>query len=208
MSNLITPLLKAMAIKKMKHDIPHVALIWNRIGFTVYVDASDLLMDSRKPRIIVSFVTILANFLAAGLLALLAYHSSGGKQLVFWLTALILYFLTLRALNPMQNMVGYVLLANGLNRPNLHQIALGNFNVAFSKLNFLPSLLFWITYGIFVLFNLAVIYWFLNFASVNSPELQSLEDPIIFLIFLGFCIETSIGWYQVKNSQKMREHIV
>ena len=201
--NLITPLLKILAIKRVGHVTPHIGLIWHAIGPAVYVDASDLLMGDKKTRIWVGMITLMSNFLTASIVSAYAYYSSASNNVVFyWLCALFLYLQALRSLDPMQNLEGYTLLAESLNVPKLRFAAFNLFEKEpSSRVFFQKKMLFWLYCLLYLGANLMLASWLLRYLGTQWSYLASFQTLALLLISISFACELLIEWHTLKKNK-------
>ncbi|MFI4962529.1 MAG: PqqD family peptide modification chaperone [Legionellales bacterium] len=122
---LIVPLMKALAIKHFEHEVPQFGIMWNKIGPVGIVDTSDMWLGARWPQIAVCLSGMLSNAVIASLLSLYAYYNANPDSQVFtWLCALIIYFQSIRSLNPMLDLDGYELLTLLLDRPQIRELSM------------------------------------------------------------------------------------
>ncbi|MBA2655820.1 MAG: cyclic nucleotide-binding domain-containing protein [Tatlockia sp.] len=185
---LLTPYLKIMAIKRTGFVIPRIGLIWQKVGPSVFVDDSDLLMTSRSPRIRVGITTILANLLVAGLLSLWAYYTQAQNSFVlYWICALLVYLQTLRLLNPLMNFEGYTLLVNIFDIPQLRQLALSSSKRAI-RIGFFPKMVFRLACLFYLAINLFFVTRIFHKLISRWPDLRTYYKPAVILIVLSFII--------------------
>lgn len=122
---LITPLIKAFAIKYFNYEVPRFGVMWQKIGPVGFVDTSDMWFSSSQKQAAVTLSGIVSNALIASLLSICAWYTNNSHTMVFfWLSALFMYLQTLRSLNPMLDLDGYDLICFAFNCPQLRKISI------------------------------------------------------------------------------------
>ena len=126
----------ALAVKHYGRKVRKAGIGWYFITPVVFVDTSDMWLESRWRRALVSAVGPLTNLSLGGAAAVAAlFVSSGVGEVLLWEFVLVSFYLALINLNPMMEYDGYHMLSDVLDRPNLREEAMGWIGT-----DFLPSL--------------------------------------------------------------------
>ena len=108
----------ALAVKHFGREVIAAGAGWHWIAPVLFVDTSDMLLGSRRERILVSLAGPAADITTASVLALLATVDSPAQAALLVGSALR-YFAALANLLPVFESDGYYALADALDRPNL-----------------------------------------------------------------------------------------
>lgn len=122
--HLFSALAKALTIKRFGNIIPSFKLGFYLIFPIAYVDTSDLWMSSRVPRVTSMLSGIICTLFVASLLSIYLYFIPNSTMLpILSLSSTVLYFVALRALNPLLDSDGYHTLINAFDSPKLREYA-------------------------------------------------------------------------------------
>lgn len=114
----------AFAVKAAGREVHYIGIGWSGVAPVAFTDTSDMWLASRKPRMIVNFAGVYVDILVAGLAAIcLTFISNGYIQSLLWLFALYTYIGGLRMLSPLQEMDGYYILMDWIDKNHLRQSA-------------------------------------------------------------------------------------
>lgn len=115
----------AYATKAFGYEVHYMGVGWYWFGPVAFTDTSDMWLSTRGPRIIVNLAGIYTDILHAGIAALLSFIIPNVFIQVFlWLFAMYAYLNAFRMLSPLQELDGYYVLMDVLERPNLRQSAI------------------------------------------------------------------------------------
>lgn len=114
----------AFAVKAFGREVHYIGVGWYWFGPIAFTDTSDIWLSTRKPRMIVNLAGIYVDILVAGLCALLILIIPNPYiQSVLWLFALYTYIGGFRMLSPLQEMDGYYVLMDWVEKNRLRQAA-------------------------------------------------------------------------------------
>lgn len=112
----------AFTVKAFGHEVPRAGVGWYYYGPIAYIDTSDMWLASRWPRIAVTVGGLYSTALVAGISSIAAaLLGSTVTAAVLWQLAFVSYYLVLKNLNPLQEVDGYFILMDWLDRPNLRE---------------------------------------------------------------------------------------
>jgi len=115
----------AFATKYFGKEVNQFGIGWFWIGPIAYTDTSDMWLSGKWPRVVVNFAGLYVNAILAGISILIAYFSGNPHVTIFfWLYALVSYYNMLANLNPTQELDGYYILMDVLDKPNLREAAI------------------------------------------------------------------------------------
>lgn len=112
----------ALATKSFGYEVHYMGVGWYWLSPVAFTDTSDMWLSTRWPRIIVNLAGVFTDTLFAGTCAILIFViPSGYVQGFLWLFALFTYVNAFRMLSPLQELDGYYVLMDLLDRPRLRQ---------------------------------------------------------------------------------------
>lgn len=124
LSTILHELGHALATKAYGYEVHYMGVGWYWFGPVAFTDTSDMWLSTRWPRIVVNLAGIYADILNAGIASLLIYLVPNVYvQAILWLFALFTYINAFRMLSPLQELDGYYVLMDLLEKPNLRQSA-------------------------------------------------------------------------------------
>lgn len=140
---------------------------------------------------------VIANLLIASLLVIYAYYFPASSfALTASLCAFFLYFLTLRSLDPLLDLDGYLALENALDAPKLREAALGRLSRNRKQKN-----IYFIYYFIYVLLNFILIYILQN--QLRPFGIAMWNGGLIYLLLVvGLGVELFI---EMNSQRKIRQ---
>lgn len=114
----------ALATKAFGYEVHYMGVGWYWFGPVAFTDTSDMWLSTRWPRIAVNLAGIYADILDAGIVTCFIYVIPNHYvQAFLWLFALYTYINAFRMLSPLQELDGYYVLMDLLERPRLRQSA-------------------------------------------------------------------------------------
>lgn len=114
-----------MTVKHFGRDVSRAGIGWYLITPVAFVDTSDMWLEDRHKRALVSAAGPFANLVLAGMAAIgAATVSSPLLAAILWQFVLASYYLALINLNPLLEFDGYYILSDFLDRPNLRDNSL------------------------------------------------------------------------------------
>jgi len=132
----------ALAVKASGRDVRYIGVGWYWFGPIAFTDTSDMWLTTRGPRTVVNLAGVYANALIAGVAALLVLAiSQPYLQAMLWLFAVYTYLSAFRMLSPLQELDGYYVLMDWLDKPRLRQAAVSWLVKKFPEEIFHPRLL-------------------------------------------------------------------
>lgn len=208
---LINPLAKALTVKYFGHSVPHFAIGLRFFLPIAFVDTSDLWASSRLQRCMTQASGIIATLLIASLLTLFVYfYPTSVFAFLASMCALVLYFLTLRSLDPLLDSDGYQALVNALDAPNLREFSLNGLTQRTSNLNINRSVrrykhrtIYFIYYFFYVLLNFIFIYIIQVQLRAFGLEMLWNNGLIYIALFAGLFIELLIELSHLKKFQQI-----
>lgn len=114
----------AFAVKAFGREVHYIGVGWYWFAPIAFTDTSDMWLSIRKPRMLVNLAGIYVDILVAGVAALLTFvFHNPYIQAMLWLFALYTYIGGFRMLSPLQEMDGYYVLMDWVEKPRLRQAA-------------------------------------------------------------------------------------
>lgn len=115
----------ALTAKSYGYEVHYMGIGWYWLSPVAFTDTSDMwLSKKRLPRIMVNLAGPLTDTLTAGFATLLIFVIPNPYiQAFLWIFALYTYVTAFRMLSPLQELDGYYVLMDILDRPNLRQIS-------------------------------------------------------------------------------------
>lgn len=114
----------AFAVKAFGKEVHYIGVGWCWIGPIAFTDTSDMWIAPRKERMLVNLAGSYVDILLAGIASILIFVvPSPYVQAVLWLWALYAYLGAIRMLSPLQDMDGYYVLMDWLEKPRLRQVS-------------------------------------------------------------------------------------
>ena len=114
----------AYAVKAFGREIHFLGVGWYWAMPIAFTDTSDMWLSNRKDRMIVNLAGIYVDVLVAAFSALLIFvFSNPYLQAMLWLFSLYTYIGAFRMLSPLQEMDGYYVLMDWVERPRLRYAA-------------------------------------------------------------------------------------
>lgn len=115
----------ALTVKRFGRQVHRAGIGWYMWGPIAFVDTSDMWLDDRGPRILVTLAGPLTNALiGAGFSLIALVAGTGAAGAIVWQFALANFLIALINLNPMLEVDGYYILMDALDRPQLRREAL------------------------------------------------------------------------------------
>lgn len=114
----------AFTTKAFGREVHYIGVGWYWFGPIAFTDTSDMWLSPRKPRMLVNLAGIYVDILIAGLAALFIFITSNPYiQCMLWLFALYTYIGSFRMLSPLQELDGYYVLMDWVEKTRLRQAA-------------------------------------------------------------------------------------
>jgi putative peptide zinc metalloprotease protein len=114
----------AFATKSFGYEVHYMGVGWYWLSPVAFTDTSDMWLSTRGPRIVVNLAGILTDTLVAGIASLLILVIADPYiQAFLWFFALYTYINAFRMLSPLQELDGYYILMDLVDKPHLRQAA-------------------------------------------------------------------------------------
>jgi putative peptide zinc metalloprotease protein len=114
----------AFATKYYGHEVHYMGVGWFWLGPVAFTDTSDMWLSTRGPRIMVNLAGVYSDCLVAGVSGLLIlFFTNPYIQGFLWIFALYTYVNAFRMLSPLQELDGYYVLMDMVDKPHLRQSA-------------------------------------------------------------------------------------
>ena len=124
-SVILHELAHAFATKASGHEVHYMGVGWFWFGPVAFTDTSDMWLSSKGPRIKVNMAGVYMDVIVAGISSLsLLVIDNPYIQAFFWLFALFTYLNAFRMLSPLQELDGYYVLMDLLDKPHLRQASI------------------------------------------------------------------------------------
>lgn len=196
----------AFATKAFGYEVHYMGVGWYWLGPIAFTDTSDMWLSTRGPRTVVNLAGICMDLILAAFCAILIFVVTNlYVQGFLWIFALFTYISAFRMLSPLQELDGYYLLMDLLERPHLRQNAVMWLVKVFPKSFRQPSLfkaykpeifywlaciLFLILVSLLTLFIQSFVFKILNIHSSNP--LISLALPFLVVLISSLTIIADI----------------
>ena len=114
----------AFTVKAFGREVHYLGVGWYWFAPIAFTDTSDMWLATRKPRMFVNLAGIYVDVLVAGISALLILIIPNPYiQGMLWLFALYTYIGGFRMMSPLQEMDGYYVLMDWVEKPRLRHAA-------------------------------------------------------------------------------------
>jgi putative peptide zinc metalloprotease protein len=114
----------AFATKSYGHEVHYMGVGWFWLGPVAFTDTSDMWLSTRGPRIMVNLAGVYSDCLVAGICGLLIlFFTNPYIQGFLWIFCLYTYVNAFRMLSPLQELDGYYVLMDMVDKPHLRQSA-------------------------------------------------------------------------------------
>lgn len=113
----------AYAVKAFGREVHYIGIGWYWLTPVAFTDTSDMWLASRRARMWVNFAGVYVDILVASFTAFIGFIflSYPGVQSLLWLFALYTYIGAFRMLSPLQELDGYYILMDWVEKPKLRQ---------------------------------------------------------------------------------------
>lgn len=196
----------AYAVKAYGREVHYIGVGWYWFAPIAFTDTSDMWLSARKPRMMVNFAGIYVDILIAGIAALLTcLIENPYVQSMLWLFAIYTYVGAFRMLSPLQEMDGYYILSDWLEKPHLRHSAVVWLVNVFPKslrhpkllLNYRPEVIYWLACLLYLVIisamTLVLQFWVFSILGIQSSNpYLSLILPFIVVIFSSLSIIADI----------------
>lgn len=114
----------AYAVKYYQREVHYIGVGWHWFLPVAFTDTSDMWLSDRKSRMVVNVAGIYTDMIIAGLAAIFIYVIPNSYiEAMLWLAALYAYIAAFRVLSPMEDVDGYFLLSDWLEKNHLREAA-------------------------------------------------------------------------------------
>lgn len=192
----------ALATKAFGNEVHYMGVGWFWLGPVAFTDTSDMWLSSRWPRVMVNLAGVGMDLIFGAICTffIFIFHNEY-LQGFFWLFALYTYVNAFRILSPLQELDGYYVLMDLLDRSRLRQSAIVWLLKDFPKAIRHPSLfkqhtaevIYWVCCLVF-LFLLSLVTWYVQgvlFDMLRLPSsnlLLSLTLPVLVVVLASLSI--------------------
>lgn len=186
----------AFAVKAFGREVHYIGAGWFWFTPIAYTDTSDMWLSSRKPRMLVNLAGIYVDILVAGISALLILIVSNPYiQGMLWLFALYTYIGSVRMMSPLQEMDGYYILMDWVEKNRLRQNSVLWLVKIFPQAlrepklfrEYKPEIAYWIACAIYLicvtLVTVLVQTFVFTVLGINANLYISIILPFIVLLF-------------------------
>jgi putative peptide zinc metalloprotease protein len=186
----------AFAVKAYGREVHYIGVGWYWLGPIAFTDTSDMWLSARKPRMLVNLAGVYVDVLSAGISALvILLISNPYLQGMLWLFALYTYIGGFRMLSPLQEMDGYYILMDWVEKPRLRQAAVIWLVKVFPKLfrqpvplgKYKPEITYWVACLLYLVcvsaLTLTVLAFVFAIIGMQSNPYLSLAVPFIVVGF-------------------------
>jgi putative peptide zinc metalloprotease protein len=189
----------AFATKSYGHEVHYMGVGWFWLGPVAFTDTSDMWLSTRGPRIMVNLAGVYSDCLVAGISGLLIlFFTNPYIQGFLWIFALYTYVNAFRMLSPLQELDGYYVLMDVVDKPHLRQSAVIWLVRGFPKAlrhpslfkNNKPEIIYWLACIVFLvlvsIMTLMIQDFILKIFGLHSNNrLLSLSLPFLVAIISG-----------------------
>lgn len=121
---ILHELAHAYAVKAAGREVHHMGISWSFSGPIAFTDTSDMWLSSRRARIAVNFAGVYADaFFCSICVALIFIIHQPYIQAFLWMYAIYAYVEAFRELSPLQELDGYYILMDWVEKNHLRQRA-------------------------------------------------------------------------------------
>ncbi len=197
----------ALTMKSFGHEVHYMGVGWYWFSPVAFTDTTDMWLNPRGPRIAVNIAGICTDILVAGISSLLIFAVSNFYlKGFFWVFAVYTYINAFRMMSPLQELDGYYILMDVLDRNHLRQSSVLWLVKKFPKIfrkrsgvfrNYFPEVMYWVAclvyltlVCIFTLFVQDFIFKILGIAPAH--HWISLLIPFLVVIFSSLGIIADI----------------
>ena len=192
----------AFTVKYFGREVHYMGVGWTFSGPLAFTDTSDMWLAPRKPRMIVNLAGIVVDLTVAGIASLLIFLIPNHYiQAVLWLFALYTYIGSFRMLSPLQDMDGYYLLVDYVEKNHLRHASVSWLIKKFPRClreprlfrEYRAELIYWISCIIYLaavtILTLVLQSFIFKILNVSSPNhYVSLILPFIVVVFTSLSI--------------------
>ncbi len=185
----------AYAVKALGREVHYIGVGWYWLLPMAFTDTSDMWLSPRKARMLVNVAGVYMDILVAAVMALsVSFVSNPYVQGTLWLAALNSYIAAVRMLSPLQELDGYYILMDWLEKPRLRQSSVlwlvNQFKVmrqpiALSKYN--AEIIYWVACLIYLLIITVITLILQNFLltifEITPNPYFSFIMPLIVILF-------------------------
>ncbi len=156
----------ALTTKAYGRDVNGVGVGWFWMGPMVYIDTSDMWLESKGPRTMVNIAGPFVNLIIGGALSVIAYFLTSSMPLVatfLWLSALYNYLFAWYNCDPLIELDGYYILSDLFDKPSLRAISMewAVKSRKFTKEE-LPCIAYWFSCIAFIIISAFLAYFIQN----------------------------------------------
>jgi len=196
----------AFATKSFGYEVHYMGIGWYWLSPVAFTDTSDMWLSTRGPRIVVNLAGVYTDVILGGIASILVFIIPNAYvQGFLWIFALYVYISAFRMMSPLQELDGYYVLMDMLDRPNLRQSAVVWLAKGFPKAlkeptlfkNNLPEVFYWLACLVFLisvvgltLFLQGFVFKILNIHSSNI--FISLALPFLVVLISSLTIIAEI----------------
>lgn len=186
----------AFAVKAFGREVHFIGVGWYWFGPIAFTDTSDMWLSARKPRMLVNIVGVYVDVLAGSLSALLILvFSNPYLQGLCWLFTVYTFIGAFRMLSPLQEMDGYYVLMDWVEKPRLRQAAVIWLVKVFPKslrhprllLKYKAEITYWVSCIIYLaiisILTLTVLSFVFSLIGIKSNPYVSLMIPFLVVSF-------------------------
>lgn len=114
----------AFAVKAFGREVHYIGVGWYWFGPVAFTDTTDMWLANRRPRMLVNIAGVYVDFLVAGMASFAMFAIPNPYiQGMLWIFALYTYIGGFRMLSPLQELDGYYILSDWVEKTKLRQSA-------------------------------------------------------------------------------------
>lgn len=196
----------AFAVKAFNREVHYIGIGWYWMMPIAFTDTTDMWLASRKHRMLVNLAGVIVDMVTAGVasISILFLSEYPYIQGMLWLFALYVYIGAIRMLSPLQEMDGYYVLMDWVERPHLRRSAVIWLVKTFPKClrhprlfwQYKPELIYWFACLIYLLvislLTLTVLQLVFTIIGIQSNPYISLAIPFLAVIFSSLTVIADI----------------
>ncbi|TAK72322.1 MAG: hypothetical protein EPO11_10215 [Gammaproteobacteria bacterium] len=195
----------AFAVKAVGREVHYIGVGWYWLMPIAFTDTSDMWLADRKQRMLVNLAGVYVDLFIAGLSACLMYVIPNLYiQSMLWLFTLYTYMGAFRMLSPLQELDGYYLLMDWVEKPRLRQAAVmwlvKKFPQSIRQPHLFrqnkPEVIYWVACIVFLIlisvFTYVLQAFVLNVLEVETPRYVSFILPFLVVLFSCLSIVADI----------------
>lgn len=193
----------AFAVKAFGRDVHYIGVGWYMTAPVAFTDTSDMWLSPRRPRMLVNIAGVYMDFIIAGAASLLMFAIPNPYvQGLLWMFALYTYTKGVQNMSPLQDMDGYYILEDWVEKNRLRKAAVIWLVKVFpkswrkSQREYRPEVMYWVASVLYLILVSVITMIFVAFMAeimgTKPHPLLSLLIPVIVVVAVCFGILSDI----------------